>query len=106
MNMDKKLRSLFSYQEFENDPGLKNLLAETEERYETIGTLLSEDELALAWGGQQGGEDIIPNGTNVTYLDGTQEKTGEIISYDQLECLYVISGSDKKIPRTSIIKIN
>lgn len=40
--MDNRLKSLFEYQKFENNPRLAKLIAETEARY---GRVLSEDEL-------------------------------------------------------------
>lgn len=42
--MEKKLKSLFEYQKFENNPRLAKLIAETEARY---ADALSDDDLSL-----------------------------------------------------------
>lgn len=42
--MEKKLKSLFEYQKFENNPRLAKLIAETEARY---ADALSDDDLSF-----------------------------------------------------------
>lgn len=42
LSMEKRLKTLFDYQRFENTARLANIIAQTEERY---GKALSEEEL-------------------------------------------------------------
>lgn len=44
MDVKKKLRELFEFQRFENDPALKSIINETDERY--FSTELSENDLS------------------------------------------------------------
>lgn len=75
--MKKKLKSLFEYQEFENDLELNTLLEEVEDRYSGY-TALADSELETATGGLTDKENNLKIGDTVTYNSENTTKTGII----------------------------
>ena len=73
--MDKKLKTLFNYQEFEKDGELISMKEEAECRY---GSLLTDDELGLSFGGNNVGFLPIIFDT-VNFHVGEEIKQGKII---------------------------
>ena len=58
--MEKKLKKLFAYQQFEQNPQLKVLLYETKERYSEA---LTDEELSLVAAGKKEEEDRPKDGS-------------------------------------------
>ena len=83
--MDKKLKTLFSFQEFIKDPELLSLKEETEGKY---GTLLTDSELELAFGGQGDQTIIINSIVSFNTKDGI--KQGKVIDINPSQ--YNIEG--------------
>lgn len=80
--MDKLLKKLFSYQEFENDKNLLKLKEETEAKYNSL--LLNDDDLAYAYGGTNTN---YQSGQIVNYKVGNEIKTGKIVQVNNNQVL-------------------
>lgn len=74
-NMEKKLKALFSYQEYEKDPELLKMKLDTEDKYDTC--LLTDEELSFAFGGKQDEDSLLNTIVSFNTQDGI--KTGTVI---------------------------